>query len=200
MDFKIPHQVTYEFLGRATVSEVAKTLTAQEKLFFDAMRVLEECFPQLEIERSEITIREIVQNSPLQHRLEGYVIAALSPALTGDMPQDVIQALFGYNVPDSYDSFVSLIMILVSMWGAEKLVQRLKKSRDEGERKKLEEKESVLAEERRRLTSVAAVRASIPEGQLSDALAAALSKRAVTVGKVSMDFLAPARLLICTES
>lgn len=193
MDFRVPHQVTYDFDGRASVSEVAKSLTAQEKLFSDAMRVLEECFQELDIERAEITVREISQNSPLRHRLEGYVIAALSPALTTDMPQDVIQAIFGFDVPDSYDSFVSLIMLLVSMWGAEKFVQRIKRSRDKEERAGLEEKEADLTAERRRLTAIAASRVSIPEEQVTEALANALGKRTVTVGKVAMDFLSPAR-------
>jgi hypothetical protein len=145
--------------GRATVSEVAKSLTAQEKLFNEALRVLEECFPELTIERAEITVREIVQNSPLRHRLEGVVIAALSPGLTEDMPADLFQSIFGYDVPDSYDSFVSLVMLLVSLWGAEHLVKRLKRFKDDADRKKLETKEAVIAAERRRLTAEAAQRA-----------------------------------------
>ncbi|MFW2829126.1 hypothetical protein [Sphingomonas sp. ID0503] len=193
MDRRVGHQITYEFDGRATVTEVAKSLTAQEKLFREALFVLEECFPELEVERAEIIVREIVQNSPMRHRLEGIVIAALSPGLTEDMPADIIQLIFGYNVPDSYDSFVSLIMLLVSMWGAERLVKRLKRMKDDGERKRLEAKEEALAEERRRLTNEAANHLSIPTEQLAEALSTVLGKRQVSVSKASMDFLAPAR-------
>lgn len=193
MDFRVPHEVTYEFEGRATVTEVAKSLTAQEKLFKESLRVLETCFPELDIERAEITVREISQNSPLRHRLEGIVVAALSPGLTEDMPADLMKSLFGYDVPDSYDSFVSLIMLLVAMWGAERVVKRLKKFKDDFDLKRLEAKQAVIAAERKRLLSEAAARASINEDQLADALNDTLGKRQVTVGKVAMDFLAPAK-------
>lgn len=193
MDFRVPHQVTYEMQGRATVGEVAKSLTAQEKLFKEALLVLEECFPDLDIERAEITVREIVQNSPLRHRLEGIVIAALSPGLTDDMPPDLIHSIFGLNVPDSYDSFISLVMLLVSLWGAERVMKRLRRFKDDADGAKLQAKEETLAAERRRLTTEAAQRLSIPEEQLAEALPAALGKRQVGVGKTAMDFLAPAK-------
>lgn len=60
-------------------------------------------------------------------------------------------------------------------------------------KKKLEEREAKLAEERRKLTEEAAKKVSIPEDQLIEAVTAVLSKRPVTIGNQAMDFLAPAR-------
>lgn len=194
MDFRVPNQVTYEFEGRATVSEVTKALNAQERLFREALLVVEECFPNVDIEHVAVTVREVIQNSPLRHRIEGFIVAALSPGLTEDMPADILQTLFGIDVPDSYDGFVSLIVLVVSLWGAEKVIQRLKRAKEEREEKNaLEAREHELAEERRRLIEEAAHKANISDDQLVEALTKVLSKRPISIGKQSMDFLTPAR-------
>jgi len=193
MDFRVPSEVTYDFEGRATVGEVAKALVAQEKLFREALLVLEECFPEIEIEHVAVTVREVVQNSPLRHRIEGFIVAALSPGLTEDMPADILNTVFGLDVPDSYDGFVTLLILVVGLWGAEKVVQRLKRAKEDHDRAVLEKREKELAEERRRLTEEAANKASISEDQLLEALLKVLGKRPASIGKSAMDFLAPAR-------
>lgn len=193
MDFRVPSEITYDFQDRATVSEVAKALLAQEKLFREAVLVIQECFSELEIEHVSVTVREVSQNSPLRHRIEGYIIAALSPGLTKDMPEDILQTLFGYDVPDTYDGFVTIIVLIISLWGAEKVIQRLKRAKDDFDKANLEKRERKLADDRKRLMEDAADKAGISDDQLEDAINRVLLKRKVSVGNQSMDFLAPAR-------
>jgi len=193
MDFRIPNEFTYQFEGRATVGEVSKALNAQEKLFREAILVIEECFPDIDVEHVSVFVREVSQNSPLRHRLEGLLIAAASPGLTEDMPADLLQTLFGYDVPDSYDSFVSVLILIVGLWGAERVIQRLKRAKEDFEKAQLEKRERALAEERRKLTEKAAQTLSIPDDQLVEAITAVLSKRPVSVGNQAMDFMSPAR-------
>lgn len=193
MEYHVPTQFTYEFEGRATVSEVAKALTAQEKLFREAILVLEECFPQLSVQQVSVVVREVSQNSPLRHRLEGILLAGVQEGLIDDMPVDLLQTLFGINVPDSYDSFVSVLILIVALWGAEKVVQRLKRAKEDYEKAAFDRREKALAGERQRLIEEASRKAHIPEDQLVEAVAVVLSKRKVSVGNQSMDFLRPAR-------
>lgn len=193
MELRVPAQFTYEFDGRATVGEVAKALTAQEKLFREAILVLEECFPELDVEHVTVVVREVSQNSPLRYRLEGMLLAAVQEGLMDDMPVDLLNTLFGVDVPDSYDSFVSVLILIVGLWGAEKVIQRLKRAKEDLDKKKLEKREKALADERRKLTEEAARKISIPEDQLIEAVTAVLSKRPVTIGNQAMDFLSPAR-------
>lgn len=193
MEIPVPAQFTYDFEGRATVNEVAKALNAQEKLFQEAVLVLEECFPQLGIEHVTVVVREISQSSPLRYRIEGMLLAAVQDGLMDDMPVDLIETLFGFDVPDSYDSFVSVLILIIGLWGAEKVIQRLKRAKEDFDRAMMERREQALAEERRRLTETAAQRAHIPEEQLIEALAAVLNKRPVFVGNQAMDFLSPAK-------
>ena len=58
MQTEIPHSMTYDFDGRATVGEVA-TLVAQERLFREAMAVLEACFPGFSVEQIRVDVREV---------------------------------------------------------------------------------------------------------------------------------------------
>jgi len=193
MEYRVPAQFTYEFEGRATVSEVAKALTAQEKLFREAILVIEECFPQIFVEHVSVVVREVSQNSPLRHRLEGVLAAGAQQGLIEDMPVDLLQTLFGVDVPDSYDSFVSVIILIVGLWGVEKVIQRIKRAKDDFDKKQMEKREQAIAEERQRLVEEAARKVSIPEDQLIEAVTAVLSKRPVSIGNQAMDFLAPAR-------
>lgn len=193
MDFIVPHQVTYDFDGKATVTEVAKALVAQDKLFREAILVLEACFPELDVEKVTVNVREVVQNSPMRHRLEGAVVAVYSPELAKDMPADILDMLFGYNVPDSYDSIVSILILAIGFWGAEKLIAKLKKAKKDGDFKRAEEEEKFLAAERRRLTKIAADRVSVTEEHMAEALNDTLARRQATISKSAMDLLAPAK-------
>lgn len=193
MQLRVPTEFTYNSESRATVSEVAKSLVAQEKLFRDAILVLEECFPQLTVDGITVVVREVTQNSPMRHRLEGVLAAAFQEGLMDDMPVDLIQTLFGYDVPDSYDSFVSLLILIIALWGAERVIKRLRRMKDDAERGRLERREDEIAAERRVLTENAAQKLHIPQEQLVEALNSVLTKRPVAVSNQSMDFLGPAR-------
>ena len=193
MDFIVKHEVTYDFDGRATVAEVAKSLIAQDRLFQEAMRVVEAAFPEIDIEKLTVNLREVVQASPLRHRLEGIIIAAASPGLTKDMPEDILNTLFGIDVPDSLDSWVSILILIIALWGAEALAKKIKRSKNTADRAQSENQELTLAAERRRLTREAAIRATITEDELNDAITETLEKRRSSITKAGMDFLAPAK-------
>ncbi|USA38543.1 hypothetical protein [Pelagerythrobacter marinus] len=193
MEVRVPAQFTYHFEGRASISEVAKALVAQEKLFGEAILVLEACFPQIDVEPVAVVVRHISQDSPLRYRIEGMLLAAVQEGLIADMPVDLIQSVFGYDVHDSYDSFVSVLILIIGLWGAEKVIQRLKRAKEDFDERKLEAREQALAKERHKLTEEAARRVNIPEDQLTEAMTAVLTKRPATIGNQAMDFLNPAR-------
>lgn len=193
MEIRVPAEFEYRFEGRATVSEVAKSLNAQEKLFREAIHVIEACFPQLQVEDINVVVRLISQDSPLRYRLEGMLVAAFQDGLLEDMPVDILHTVFGIDVPDSYDSFVSMLVLIIGLWGAEKVIQRLKRAKDEFDKWQMDKREQTLLDERRKLVAEAARRVSISEDQLEEALTLVLSKHPVSVGNQSWDFLSPAK-------
>lgn len=182
MEFVIPHQATYEFEGRASVPEIAKSLLAQDKLFRDAILVLEQCFPNLKVESVRIDIREVTQSSPFRTFMTASVLAVYASELGEDMP-DILDTLFGVNVPDTYDSWVSVIILLIAIYGIDRLRSKLFPA--DGDR--------ALDAEKERLLTAAADQASVTKGTMREAVETVVGKRPGTVGRAALDFLAPAK-------
>lgn len=182
MEIRIPHEVEYAFTGRATVGEVAKSLVAQEKLVREALAVLEEVFPNLSFEKPTIELRTVVQNSPLTTRMEALVVAAYATELGEDVP-DVLNTLFGVDVPDRYDSIVSVLVLLIAIWGIDWVRQKIfpgKKAAD-------------LEAEKNRLLVAASNKAAVTQDQMEEAITKALKKHKRSIMKASADFLEPAK-------
>ena len=183
MDLIIPHSVTYDFDGRASVAEVAKSLVAQEKMVKDALAILEMVFPNLSFDKPVVSVREVSQSSPLRTYLTTAVIAVYGQELGEDVP-DILNTLFGVDVPDSYDSIISVLVLLIAVFGAEWLWRKIAT-----EVKDLRE----LRAERARLLTLAANQASVTEDHLEEAIDRVLSKHKRSVMKASADFLEPAK-------
>lgn len=69
-------------------------------------------------------------------------MAAVQEGLMADMPVDLIKSIFGYDVPDSYDSFVSVLILIIGLWGAEKVIQRLKRAKEDFDLRRLDARAS----------------------------------------------------------
>ncbi len=102
MQGQVRHSTVYDFDGEATVGEVAASLIGQEKLMRDAIQVLEACFSGLTVQELRVAVRTVTQASPLESDLRAFVVGVYAAELGEEMP-DVLQALFGIDVPDSYD-------------------------------------------------------------------------------------------------
>jgi hypothetical protein len=182
MELTIPNSVVYDFEGRATVQEVAKSIIAQDRLVREALAVLEEVFPDLTFEKPIVSIRAVSQDSPLRTTLEALVVAAYSPELGQDMP-DILEVLFGSKVLGKYDSVVDVLVLLIAIWGVEWLYHKLVPGKNEPD----------LRKERDRLLEDASRQASVTEDHLEEAVEKVLQKRKRTVMKASADFLEPAK-------
>src|SRR5665213_3150897 len=112
----IPHSVTYQFDGRASVQDVALSLIAQEKLMRDAISVLEGCVDGLSIESVRISVRTVAQESPLKEILA----AALVITFQDDLEKGVnalAVALTGQSIPPHYQGLVTVLVMIVAVYG-----------------------------------------------------------------------------------
>ena len=182
MDIVIPHFVEYDFKDRATVGEVAKSLIAQDKLVREALAVLEELFPNLSLEKPVVSVRAVSQDSPLKTNLEALVVAAYATELGQDVP-DILNTLFGVNVSDKYDSVVSVLVLLIAIWGIDWVRSKLFPGKREPD----------LESEKARLLQEAADRAAVTQEHMEEAVERALRKHKRSVMKASADFLEPAK-------
>lgn len=183
MELTIPHRVTYDFDGQASVVEVAKSLIAQDKLVRESLAVLEELFPNLVFERPAVTVREVLQESPLKTVLWTTVIAVYGQELGEDVP-DILNTLFGIDVPDGYDSIVSVLVLLIAVFGVDLLWKKISTGVKDYR---------ALRAERERLLKEAATQAAVTEDHLEEAVERVLNKRKRSVMKASAEFFEPAR-------
>ncbi|MEI6486539.1 MAG: hypothetical protein WCO11_09770 [Sphingomonadales bacterium] len=182
MDVTIPHSVSYDFDGRASVSEVAKVLLAQDRLVREALLVLEELFPNLTFEGTSVAVRSVTQDSPLRTNLEALVVAAYATELGQDVP-DILNTLFGVDVPDRYDSIVSVLVLLIAIWGIDWVRVKLFPGK----------KEPALLTERERLLIAAASRAAVSRDHMEEAVENTLGKHKRSIMKAAAELLAPAK-------
>lgn len=184
MDFVIPSEVVYDFDGRASVAEVAKSLLAQEKLFREALVVVQHIYPNLELSKIDIAVRELSQASPFRTQLFAFVFGVYSQELGADMP-DILETLTGgtINVSEGADSFVSVIVLLLAIYFLDKIRARVFPSTDE----------RILAAEKERLLVAAANGAQVPRGIMQEAVEDVARKRPGILSKASIDLLTPAK-------
>lgn len=184
MDFVVPSEVVYDFDGRATVAEVAKSLIAQDRLLREALGVVQELFPELELSKIEVAVREVSHASPFRSNLWAFAFGVYSTPLGEEMP-DILNSISGgrIDVAPSSEAFVSLIVLLLAIWMADKV--RAKLFPDAGEQ--------VLALERERLLQEASTGASVHRGAMKEAVETVVARRPGALRKAAMDFLAPAK-------
>jgi hypothetical protein len=184
MQSRLTHSILFDFDGHASVAEVAKSLIAQEQLLKDAISIIEECFPRLKIDRVELLVRSVEQNSPLREVFVAIVVAAYGPELGEEVP-DIVKQVLGIDISSRYDGVVSILVLLVVIYGFDWLVRRIFASRDD---KKLED-------ERKRLIEAVAKEMNLNEVQVTEAVNRALGKRQKSVIKSAIDIFRPARRL-----
>ncbi len=169
MELSVPHSVVYDIDGRATVGEVARSIIAQDRLVREAFSVLEELFPHLTYERPVVSIRQVSQASPLKTTMVALVVAAYATPLGEDVP-DILNTLFGIDVLDEYDSIVSVLVLLIALWGIESLRLKIFPGK----------KEPDLANERGALLTTASNQAAVTEDHLEEAIERVLGPRLIT--------------------
>lgn len=181
-EITLPHTVTYEFDGKASVSDVARSLVAQERLMRDAIDLLESCVDGLTFDSVRISVRAVAQESPLKEALAAVVVLTYQDELAMEIPA-LIQKLTGYTVPTEYDTIVTVFVMIIAIYGASALYEKL-----------FSAKKAELASEQGRLINVAGDYINVApariEAQLEHRLGGARKRSAI---RSAVDFFAPAK-------
>lgn len=108
----------------ATVPEVIATISANEQLLHEAAEILALCVPGLAVESCRVTVRSIVQESPLREYFAFAIVATYQKELEKAVPA-VIHDLFDVQVPDDYRSIITVFVMLTAIYGISKAIERL---------------------------------------------------------------------------
>ena len=122
------HEITYDFDDDASIEEITASLLANARFVRDAIAVIEACHPSLEISECRVRLVSLSQESPLKELLAVALVLGFQSDLEEEVP-DFIKALTGIEVPDQYDSMVTIFVMGISLYAALVLIERIYKGR-----------------------------------------------------------------------
>jgi hypothetical protein len=116
MDVVTPHQIVFETNEPVPIADLVASLLGAEQLFRDVAPLLEAIFPGFRVERINVSVREVSQESPLRELFVVGLIATFQKDLEKDVPA-VIEHLSGAHIPDEYHSIIALVFCIIAFYG-----------------------------------------------------------------------------------
>lgn len=124
MEATFDHYLEYEIEEWPSIAEIIATLEANDYLLQRAGDVLEECLPGLEIQRATVAVRAISQESPLREWFAFAVVMTFQKRLEQEVPQ-LIEKLTGHQLPEEYDTLVTVLVMLIAIYGISAMFKKL---------------------------------------------------------------------------
>lgn len=185
MDIVLPHQVIYDFDEPATISEVIKSLKANEKLIADAIVIFQRCLPGVEVPSYRIELKEINQGSPLKELIAVSMVIGFQEDLEDEVP-DIIKALTGVNIPEQYDTVLTVLVVAAALYGGLSLIEVMFK--------RGKASSPGLSADYDRTINVAGDLIQVPSSAIDEAVQERMSgKRRRVAAKTARDFFLPAK-------
>ncbi len=164
------------------VTALAQSLISNEKLAKEAVLLLEAYIPGLVIEATAVSVRRVSQDSPLKQAFVVAIVAAFQPKLERDVPA-IITDLTGYQIPPHYNTLITVLVMMIAVYGISKVIDLLFPGRKKG----------ALDENYSALTVVAGDLIQVPASTIDAAVRARYSgKKPSQISSFVKGFFAPA--------
>lgn len=181
------HEIEYPDNHGITLSKIAATLIAQEKLIPIALEALERIYPGLEIQK--VTIRfDYALHGSLKEALFVAILTAYQKDLERSVP-DLIEKLTGLHTPDEYRTLVSVLVVLFLYFSAKTISDKITKG-------KPDEKGSAptIRGDYNTYINIASDTLKVPPSVIEDAVSStATAKRRGTLTRSAIDMFRPAK-------
>lgn len=123
MQIDVSHAVTYDLADAVPISDVIESLTGTERACKQIKPLLEGCVDGLTIESISVGVRSITQESPLRELFMFSLIVGFQDKLEAEVPP-ALESLIGHEIPDQYDTMVTVCVLIVLFYGADYLYRR----------------------------------------------------------------------------
>jgi hypothetical protein len=127
VEILVPQRFVYGTAEPAPISDVIASLSAAETLLHSTGPLLEGLIPGLTIDRIDVSVREISQESPLREILLATLVATFQKDLEKDVPP-ILEKLTGIKIPDHYDSIVALGFCVLLFYGVDFVYTQVNRS------------------------------------------------------------------------
>ena len=133
MEAIFPHDIQFTNERAVSVSDVANSLLANEQILLNVGRILELCFDGLSVEKTIVTFVSATTNSPLKEAFLAGLLIAYQETLKEEVPK-MIEAISGIRVDPQYRTIVTVIFLVVVVYGIEKAWDIFKNSKKGAEK------------------------------------------------------------------
>lgn len=154
MEVTLLHDIEYEVTEPVAVEDLIKSLEANARLMRNAGTLLTAIAPGLQIEPQRISVVRLSQDSPLKELLAFATVITYQKELEEEVPS-LIEAITGFEVSDRYDTLVTVLVMLIAIYGISKAFETIFPGRDKGA---LDSAAGALLRRAARITGVAARR------------------------------------------
>lgn len=114
---RLPHRVRYETVGKVPVPLIAQSLIANEEFLTEAIAVLELLVPNLKIDKAEISLSRVSQDSPLDELFWIAVVSVYQEDLVLEVPA-LIESIIGMKPPGEYNTLITILVMAILFYGS----------------------------------------------------------------------------------
>lgn len=132
MDATLLHGMQYDVIKPVAVEDVIKSLEANAKLINRSTVLLAELFPGIKFESATVSVRSLSQESPLKEIFALALVVAYQKELEAEVPA-LFEKLTGIHVSSSYDTLLTVLVMLIAIYGIDKAYETLFPGRDKKE-------------------------------------------------------------------
>lgn len=135
MEIVLKHSVLYTNKKDVPVVIVAKSLLANERLIQESIRLLADCFDNLEIDKVTVKVNYVSNASPLKEIFALGLFLTYQNELEEEVPE-LIKMLTGYTVPESANTLVTVLVLMAAIYVIDEAARRLFPGKSNDELKK----------------------------------------------------------------
>lgn len=124
MDIILRHGVEYGIADPVSVEDLVKSIEAHARLLRTSGDLISDLVPGLSIEPKQVSVLSLSQESPLREMFAFAVVMTYQKELEKEVPQ-LVETLTGKSLPDQYDTLVTVIVMLIAIYGISRAYEAL---------------------------------------------------------------------------
>lgn len=181
------HRITYPDNHSITLSDIADTLRAQEKLIPLAIQAIENIFPGLALQPTRIELR-YARIGSLDESFFIAILAVYQKDFDRAVP-DFVNYITGVRIPDEIRPILSVVFILLVFYGLKACAKKISGKKDDAT-----PVPPTISGDYNTYINLASATLNVPPHQIENAVAAVVTdKRKELVEKASINFVKPAK-------
>lgn len=119
MEVTLKHGVQYDVTEPVAVEDIIKSIDAHARLVREAGKMLSDLVPGLHIEVGKVSVVLLSQQSPLKEMFAVATVMSYQKELEKEIP-NIIEAITGAKISDDYDTIVTVLCMIIAIYGISK--------------------------------------------------------------------------------